>query len=543
MHAKMNSFQIRKVLLILGGIALFLLGSSGPAVADSQVLSTQKVSAYYTVTTVKLSDGNILEENNINGPPAPPPGFEVERQTVSLPEPDSAAGINILEAPAFNWVFGCSAVSGAMIAGYYDRTGWPNMYSGPTNGGVMPLDNSSWPTWSDGYSTYPNCPLIASKNGVDGRTTCGSIDAYWVKYGSSSSDPYITNGWEQHTWGSAIGDYMYTSQSAFNNSDGSTSFWNYSSSNRLTCDVMESNELTDGTLGRNYFYEARGYTVTDCYNQKTDNNFTGGFSFAQFKTEIDAGRPVLLNLAGHSVVGVGYDDSSNLVYIHDTWDYDTHTMTWGGSYSGMTLQSVSIVNIEEGTLPPPTATTGSATDISTASTTLNATVNPNGASTTVTFEYGATSSYGNTVTATQSPLTGTTSQSASKGLTGLDPNTTYHYRVKGTNSAGTTYGENLSLTTSYSSTLYVSADGECGQYPCYETIQLALEAADDGSLIKVAAGTYLETPNWKKAGTVAISGGWNSSFTEHNGVSEIYNPLASGAGTVKLRPNFKVVPQ
>ena len=274
MHTKLND-QIRKVLFrfMLGGIALFLsLGASGSPVAHAQEAWALDPGPYYTVTAVTLSDGNIIEEIIINGPPVPPPGFEVERQAVSLPEPDSAAGINILTVPAFNWVFGCSAVSGAMIAGYYDRSGWPNMYTGPTNGGVMPLDNSSWPTWSDGFTTYPNCPLIASKNGVDGRTIRGSIDDYWVQYGSTAADPYITNGWTQHTWGDAIGDYMKTSQSAFGNTDGSTTFYNWTSSSApLTCDYMASNGLPDGTLGRKLFYEARGYTVTDCYNQKTDN--------------------------------------------------------------------------------------------------------------------------------------------------------------------------------------------------------------------------------------------------------------------------------
>ena len=42
----------------------------------------------------------------------------------------------------------------------------------------------------------------------------------------------------------------------------------------------------------------------------------------------------MLNLAGHTVVGVGYDDSSNLVYIHDTWDYNNHTLTWGTQLFG-----------------------------------------------------------------------------------------------------------------------------------------------------------------------------------------------------------------
>jgi len=290
-----------------------------------------------------------VDKTIINGPPVPPPGFEVQRQAVSLPEPDSSASIKTLTVPAFNWVFGCSSVSGAMIAGYYDRTEYPNMYSGPTNGGLMPLDTSSWPTWSDGYTTYPNCPLIASKNGVDGRTIKGSIDDYWVQYGSSASDPYITGAWAQHAWESAIGDYMKTSQSAYANKDGSTVFYTWGSSALpLTCTELETYGYAnvDGTYGRKLFYEARGYTVTDCYSQKTDNTIPGGFSFNQFKAEIDAGRPVMLNLVGHTVVGVGYDDTTNTVYIHDTWDFNNHTMTWGGSYSGMELLSVSIVNLE-----------------------------------------------------------------------------------------------------------------------------------------------------------------------------------------------------
>ena len=313
----------------------------------------EQVNKYFSTQTITYSDGTSLVKEIINGPPTPPSGYTLERLAVTLPEPNPEMGINIMTVPAFNWVFGCSSVSGAMIAGYYDRNGFPNMYAGPTNGGVMPLNNSSWPTWSDGHTTYPNLPLAASHDGVDGRTTRGSIDDYWVRYGSSVQDPYITNGWTQHTWGSAIGDYMKTSQSAYGSTDGSTSFWNYNSASQLTCNAMET--LTsgghtlswnDGTYGRKLFYEARGYTVTTCYNQPTDNNYAGGFSFAQYKAEIDAGRPVMLNLAGHTIVGVGYDDTGNTVYIHDTWDYSNHTMTWGGSYSGMALRSVSIVNLQ-----------------------------------------------------------------------------------------------------------------------------------------------------------------------------------------------------
>ena len=264
-----------------------------------------------------------------------------------------------------------------MIAGYYDNNGYPNMYTGPTNGGVVPVtEDPSWSTWMDGNGDwYPNNPLIASHDGLDGRVGLGSIDDYWVTYDSAADDPYITGSWTQHAWDSAIGDYMKTSQSAYNNTDGGTHFYNYTGADaatKLTCADMPSLDAgggfkvsdLDGTYGRKLFYEAKGYTVTDCFNQNTDNNAAGGFSFANYKAQIDANRPVLLNLAGHSVVGVGYNDTSNTVYIHDTWDASNHTMTWGGSYSGMNLMSVSIVSLSGGapTAPTPKTPAGKISD-------------------------------------------------------------------------------------------------------------------------------------------------------------------------------------
>jgi hypothetical protein len=62
--------------------------------------------------------------------------------------------------------------------------------------------------------------------------------------------------------------------------------------------------------------------------------------------EIDAGYPVMIHVLGHTMVGVGYDTIGNTVYLHDTWDYNTHSMTWGGSYQDMEMDSVSIVHLE-----------------------------------------------------------------------------------------------------------------------------------------------------------------------------------------------------
>ena len=89
----------------------------------------------------------------------------------------------------------------------------------------------------------------------------------------------ISREWTQHAWGDAIGDYMKTSQSAYDNVDGATSFYTFNSASPLTCSDMVSYGIqdVDGTYGRKLFYEARGYTVTDCYTQKTDNTLVEDF--------------------------------------------------------------------------------------------------------------------------------------------------------------------------------------------------------------------------------------------------------------------------
>ena len=96
----------------------------------------------------------------------------------------------------------------------------------------------------------------------------------------------------------------------------------------------------------------------------------------------------------------------------------------------------------------PTVTTQTATNVTSNAATLNGTVNPQNTNTTVKFEYGLTTSYGSEVTAAQSPVSGTADELVSAQLTGLVPNTTYHYRVVATNSAGTSHGTDRIFITS-----------------------------------------------------------------------------------------------
>jgi len=98
----------------------------------------------------------------------------------------------------------------------------------------------------------------------------------------------------------------------------------------------------------------------------------------------------------------------------------------------------------------PDAVTFDATNVDKYSATLNGSVNPHNFSTSADFEYGNSSSYGNVVSATGSPFNGASNVNVSFPLGGLNPNSTYHYRVKATSSAGISYGNDKQFTTNSS---------------------------------------------------------------------------------------------
>jgi hypothetical protein len=77
---------------------------------------------------------------------------------------------------------------------------------------------------------------------------------------------------------------------------------------------------------------------------------------------------------------------------------------------------------------------------------LDGEINPNGFQTSFHFEYGKTSSYGNS-TATASAGSGWNPVAVSAQLTGLTKSTTYHYRLVATNAEGTVYSGDETFST------------------------------------------------------------------------------------------------
>jgi hypothetical protein len=94
----------------------------------------------------------------------------------------------------------------------------------------------------------------------------------------------------------------------------------------------------------------------------------------------------------------------------------------------------------------PTVTTAAASDVATTSATLNGTVDPGGLAASYRFEYGLDTSYGHS-TAVTGAGSGTGAVPTPYPVTGLNPNTTYHFRIIGFNSSGSIVGEDQTITT------------------------------------------------------------------------------------------------
>jgi hypothetical protein len=98
----------------------------------------------------------------------------------------------------------------------------------------------------------------------------------------------------------------------------------------------------------------------------------------------------------------------------------------------------------------PAVSTGGASGVSVGGATLSGTVDPHGWDTQYLFEYGTTTAYGQswpTVPVELGTLEGAQSVIISIPSPQLLPSTTYHYRLVATNGGGTTYGQDMMLTT------------------------------------------------------------------------------------------------
>ncbi len=252
--------------------------------------------------------------------PVPPAGLDQ-----GLRPPDKAMVI-IPGVPSYIWQHGCGPTALGMVIGYYDGNGFADLVPGnaatQTNAvNAMIASDSNDPDCgaghSDHYGDY-SCPLDSSM--------AIPIQTDRSETGGAHADE-------------CVADFMQTSFS----SRGLRYGWSFDS------DV--------GDAFRDYVN-----MINSAYAPQAQKHSFAGFSFDDYKEEIDAGRPVVMLVdhngdgkTSHFITGIGYDDVGNQYAAYNTWDhnvhwYDWHAMTTGdpwGIYSITTcrMQAIDVVFI------------------------------------------------------------------------------------------------------------------------------------------------------------------------------------------------------
>src|SRR5690349_3576575 len=85
----------------------------------------------------------------------------------------AAENVMITDVPDYDWYAGCWGTAAGNLMGYWDRHGLPDFYTGPTGGGLAPLNTVGA---NEGIRS-----MWASKAGFDGRPNDqpGHTDDYW----------------------------------------------------------------------------------------------------------------------------------------------------------------------------------------------------------------------------------------------------------------------------------------------------------------------------------------------------------------------------
>ncbi|MGB8226236.1 MAG: PEP-CTERM sorting domain-containing protein [Sedimentisphaerales bacterium] len=232
-------------------------------------------------------------------------GLSVAHLDKESPPPDNGT-IVAGNVPSYYWYYGCSPTSGGMIVGYWDsKPGYQNLFYGDAS-----VQNAA------------TRAMIASPAHITAGAQNGYTYGDWhnsASYPNHESNP------------DCIADFMHTV-------DGGSTSANIASG--LEAYVEWDNPATP----INESYQATALNIDDPY-------WGGGtFTYSNLKAEINADRPVLLDLLtyhtsqwyGHSIACYGYQDnmftiysiatSSNIIVpgiaVDDTWQNGTAMSEW-----------------------------------------------------------------------------------------------------------------------------------------------------------------------------------------------------------------------
>jgi len=300
---------------------------------------------------------------------------------------------------------------------------------------TAPIVTITSPTSGDTYTTTSS-PVSLSGSASD--STSGVSAVTWSNNKGGSGDASGTTYWTVSSVSLSSGDNVITVTAKDNagNTSTDTLTVTYSAGSAPTVKTGSATNVTSTSATLTGTVNANGQSTTAWFDYGTVKGTYGNKSSTQSVsgstdttvsstiTGLTAGTTYYYRIAAQNNSGTSYGEE-------------------------MSFYKSSAEN-------PPTVETEAATDVTNTSATLNGKCNPNGLSTTAWFEYGTLSGTYNYQTSTQS-VSGSSYTNVSATITGLTVGTKYYYRIAAKNSAGTSYGKEMSF--------YKSADTQTTPTP------------------------------------------------------------------------------
>ena len=224
---------------------------------------------------------------------------------------------------------------------------------------------------------------------------------------------------------------------------------------------------------------------------------------------------------------------------------------WMTNMTATTVQRVALAPPPSTPPPPPppalTATVGAATAIAIASATVNGTITEPGgsAATTATyqFEYGTDTTYGTSSAAATTTVTAT-GAGVSANLTGLEPFTTYHYRLIASDcAAASCQASSADQTFTTGSTLKPAQGTSAGASPVSGTVLIKLPHHHGFVRLRsgevVPLGATIDARHGRVLIVSSIGGGEQASGVFAGGIFKVTQPAGGTVTVLVLQSSFK----